>query len=707
MLFADSSWSDSPVFELNLLSMPWGGTGDFPSGSSSNFTMNLLWVRRAWADSELVPDAEIPSVKAEGADELHRKGINGEGMKIGILEFSKLDSACGLFDNRFSTQEWFLCETPAFNDYHATKVAAIATGNSSTYVGSAPSSFILSYGIARVQIPGPLDQFRQAMDTGDGFLGGQLKSFAQEKADVINICIGGNQFDKHDGNHDWEHVVDHVVDSSGISVVIAEGDSDISPYICVPAASFNGITVGGAGSSLNSQQGPWDIVYPDNPISGTSDNRNKPDILAPACGIYVPKFYDEEWHTGLNIIDGGTSVATPHVTGAVALLSQVAKEQTYPDIWENPMVIKAVLMTSADKLLGENVNQRPWRHTQTQPLDSAQGAGLLNVKGAYELYINAKQGPGQVPTTGWDLGYITGDSEQNYQMNSTLNPGDQIIATLVWNRHVNDQYQASALTDLRLELRYVNSGATVDFSDSSVDNVEHIVYTVPYCQGGTYKLRVRNLSETEEDYGLAWRTIKQGSDVPTNLVSNGDFGTGNLSGWIPQGGPIVFGESEGYGNFSCARLQDVDSISQSITLPAGVSIAFDYRIEGIGSLNVHFGTELVDSISAAFDTNLHRKRYDLRQQLANYVGQQKDLTFSFSCSPGSSVYLDNICVTGDPVIGDFDHNGIVDYADLAELMSHWLKNQPSVDIAPQPNGDGIINLKDFAVLAQSWLWQAN
>ncbi len=51
--------------------------------------------------------------------------------------------------------------------------------------------------------------------------------------------------------------------------------------------------------------------------------------------------------------------------------------------------------------------------------------------------------------------------------------------------------------------------------------------------------------------------------------------------------------------------------------------------------------------------------------------------------------------------GDFDYNGVVDIVDLEELLSYWLEDEPSVDIAPA-GGDGIINLPDFAELAQSW-----
>ena len=41
-------------------------------------------------------------------------------------------------------------------------------------------------------------------------------------------------------------------------------------------------------------------------------------------------------------------------------------------------------------------------------------------------------------------------------------------------------------------------------------------------------------------------------------------------------------------------------------------------------------------------------------------------------------------------------------ADLARLSGHWLGDEPAMDVAP-PGGDGIVNLRDFAVLAEKWL----
>ena len=53
---------------------------------------------------------------------------------------------------------------------------------------------------------------------------------------------------------------------------------------------------------------------------------------------------------------------------------------------------------------------------------------------------------------------------------------------------------------------------------------------------------------------------------------------------------------------------------------------------------------------------------------------------------------------------DINGGGVVNFADLHILASHWLLNDPSVDadIAP-PGGDGIVNILDFNELASHWL----
>ena len=45
------------------------------------------------------------------------------------------------------------------------------------------------------------------------------------------------------------------------------------------------------------------------------------------------------------------------------------------------------------------------------------------------------------------------------------------------------------------------------------------------------------------------------------------------------------------------------------------------------------------------------------------------------------------------------------FDELAVFASYWLTDEPMVDIAPEPGGDGIANFLDFAIFADFWLWE--
>jgi len=54
-------------------------------------------------------------------------------------------------------------------------------------------------------------------------------------------------------------------------------------------------------------------------------------------------------------------------------------------------------------------------------------------------------------------------------------------------------------------------------------------------------------------------------------------------------------------------------------------------------------------------------------------------------------------------IGDFDDECDVDFVDFAIMALYWLQNQPLVDIAPPPDGDGIVDVRDLKILCENWL----
>ena len=54
------------------------------------------------------------------------------------------------------------------------------------------------------------------------------------------------------------------------------------------------------------------------------------------------------------------------------------------------------------------------------------------------------------------------------------------------------------------------------------------------------------------------------------------------------------------------------------------------------------------------------------------------------------------------LLADYDNSGTVDSVDLRMMSQNWLQDAPVYDISPQ-GGDGIIDLRDFQILAEDWL----
>ncbi len=52
---------------------------------------------------------------------------------------------------------------------------------------------------------------------------------------------------------------------------------------------------------------------------------------------------------------------------------------------------------------------------------------------------------------------------------------------------------------------------------------------------------------------------------------------------------------------------------------------------------------------------------------------------------------------------DFNKDGKIDFKDVCILGQYWSGDEPSVDVAPPPAGDNVINHKDLAVLVENWL----
>ncbi|KAG3191753.1 hypothetical protein PC128_g10814 [Phytophthora cactorum] len=91
--------------------------------------------------------------------------------------------------------------------------------------------------------------------------------------------------------------------------------------VAAPGDSSNVIGVGATSSN--------DFLLPQSSTGPSPDGHIKPDIVAPGVRIY------SAWWTRDNVytIASGTSMASPHVAGAVALLLSAQPELTYDQIW--------------------------------------------------------------------------------------------------------------------------------------------------------------------------------------------------------------------------------------------------------------------------------------------------------------------------------------------------------------------------------------
>jgi hypothetical protein len=145
---------------------------------------------------------------------------------------------------------------------------------------------------------------------------------------------------------------------------------------------------------------------------------------------------------------------------------------------------------------------------------------MLNAAGAYRNLIAGQSKPGYVSTTGWDLNtFNEGENSQNVYRITLANPANKCItATVVWNRHYDREYPFEAIpeadADLRLELWAVdkenpNNAYLLDYSDSKVDNVEHIYFRAD-ANYTNYEIAVSgepSQATKAQRYGLAWSVI--------------------------------------------------------------------------------------------------------------------------------------------------------------------------------------------------------
>ncbi len=243
---------------------------------------------------------------------------------------------------------------PMDGNGHGTHVAGIAAGNG-VLKGVAPDAKIYAYKVLNWQGSGLFDWIiagvERAIDPN------QDTDFS-DHADIISMSLGTDVLFVDDP---LVQALENAVDA-GVVAVVAAGNSYDYKIINSLGISEKVITVGATDKQ--------DIVASFSSKGPSPDEKflTKPDIAAPGVNIcsaktvgYLSAFSTVRFINAPNCIDekhfklSGTSMATPHVAGAAALLLQ-----KYPNL--KPDEVKSILMgtSKSDEIKKEIVKGHPF-----------------------------------------------------------------------------------------------------------------------------------------------------------------------------------------------------------------------------------------------------------------------------------------------------------------------------------------------------------
>ncbi len=285
-------------------------------------------VLHVWPDLPVYAllDVSVPLIRAP---QVWREGITGKGVRVAVVD-TGIDWEHPDFEGRIGGVHSVVGDDGRDHFGHGTHVAGIIAGSGKAsngrYKGVAPDAILYSA--------------KALKDNGSGMSSDVMAGLewaAMQKAQVINLSLGTPG--PCDGTDAISYFCDKLVRERGIVVVAAAGNSGPrASTVGSPGCAHEVITVG-ATDDLDrvagfSSRGP------------TKDGRTKPDICFPGVNIIAARAHGVnlgpirgEYYMELS----GTSMATPHAAGVVALLLEAD-----PDM--KPAEVKKRLTSTAVNL---------------------------------------------------------------------------------------------------------------------------------------------------------------------------------------------------------------------------------------------------------------------------------------------------------------------------------------------------------------------
>lgn len=283
-------------------------------------------IERVWLDAP-VQALDADSAPQIGAPEAWESGFAGQGVTVAVLDTGVDGTHPDLDDAVVASQDFSGKGNVVDGDGHGTHVAATVAGSGDASdgdnTGMAPDADLM---IGKV-----LD------DTGYGETSTVIEGMewaAEQGADVINMSLGTTEYG--DGTDPQSVSLNRLTEQHGVLFVVSAGNEGEFETIGSPAAAASALTVGAVDDD--------DALADFSSRGPRADGAIKPDVTGPGVGIVAARAAGttlgdvvDDRHVALS----GTSMASPHVAGAAAILLQQR-----PDL--APEEAKALLMGSAD-----------------------------------------------------------------------------------------------------------------------------------------------------------------------------------------------------------------------------------------------------------------------------------------------------------------------------------------------------------------------
>jgi subtilisin family serine protease len=270
-------------------------------------------IGQVWLDGKrkAVLDHSVPQI---GAPAAWAAGYTGAGVRVAVIDTGVDQTHPDLAGREIAEANF--ADAPDNEDHfgHGTHVASIVAGTGAKsggkYRGVADGASILD---AKV-----LDDYGYGQDS---WIIAGMEWAVEQGADIANLSLGDTDTPELDP---LEQAVNELSAESGTLFVIAAGNSYRDGTVGSPGSADAALTVGAVDDEDNladfSSRGPR-----------VGDSAIKPDVTAPGVDIVAALHADgaigepvEPGYTALS----GTSMATPHVAGAAALLAQQHPDYT-------------------------------------------------------------------------------------------------------------------------------------------------------------------------------------------------------------------------------------------------------------------------------------------------------------------------------------------------------------------------------------------